>query len=259
MPHSIHPAIQAALAKIPSEPRHCCGSNPPCQRCVRHAPTQTSDEPTSDTMTHAPPTAIEDLEGRPTQGPRRAPRGLSLVEVLVSLAITAALLTATMVAIDASFKAYAAAAESASTQTATRLTVHKLLGMVRNATVHGPLSTSDDIDANFVGNKATSDYITLLEPDGDLITLSYDAGTKQLMMTLVPDGASVGTTQPVLGGVTDASFVIRRKRLPSGIWVLSRASIDLTVEPDPDNTLALEASDTPPVRFIASTKPRRIR
>ena len=53
---------------------------------------------------------------------RRA-RGLSIAEMLVSLSITSLLLTATMVAIDASFKAYANAAESAAACNSVRTTI----------------------------------------------------------------------------------------------------------------------------------------
>lgn len=185
-------------------------------------------------------------------------RGLSLVELLVSLAITAALLTATMVAVDASFRAYASAAESASTQTSTRLSMHKLLTLIRNSTAHGPLSTIDDPAANFVGDTYTSNYLELIDTKGDLITVSYDAAAQTLFVTTVPAGGGVGSTQPMLGGVTNAEFVLRRRRLPSGIWVLDRASVDVTVQPDTDNTLALEDGDTPLVRLVASTMPRRI-
>ncbi|MCG8511438.1 MAG: hypothetical protein MI741_19665, partial [Rhodospirillales bacterium] len=72
------------------------------------------------------------------------------MELLISLAITAMLLTATMVAIDASFKAYAAAAETASTQTATRMIVNRLLAMVRTSSAHGPLEAAEPTDADWV-------------------------------------------------------------------------------------------------------------
>lgn len=73
------------------------------------------------------------------RGAVRPAAGLSIVELLISLAITAMLLTATMVAIDASFYAYASAAESASTQTTTRLAVHRLNALIRTSSAHGPL------------------------------------------------------------------------------------------------------------------------
>ena len=78
---------------------------------------------------------------------RRA--GFSLVEMLVSLAIVSVLLTATVVALDASFKAYAVAAESASTHTSARLISHRLLTIVRTSTAHGPLDTGFPTDSDW--------------------------------------------------------------------------------------------------------------
>ena len=68
----------------------------------------------------------------------RRHRGLSLVEMLISLAITGLLLAATMVALDVSFRAYADAAEQASSQAASRMIVNRLITMIRTSTAHGP-------------------------------------------------------------------------------------------------------------------------
>ena len=56
----------------------------------------------------------------PTQihRPHRARRGFNLLEMLIALALTAALMAATMVALDASFMAYQTTTELASTHTA---------------------------------------------------------------------------------------------------------------------------------------------
>lgn len=69
--------------------------------------------------------------------------------MLVSLAIVSVLLTATVVALDASFKAYAVAAESASTHTSARLISHRLLTLVRTSTAHGPLDTGFPTDSDW--------------------------------------------------------------------------------------------------------------
>ena len=85
--------------------------------------------------------------GRRPSFSRRA--GLSLMEMLVSLSIVAVLLTATVTALDASFYAYAAAAESASTHTSARLISHRLLTLIRTSTAHGPLEGALPTDADF--------------------------------------------------------------------------------------------------------------
>lgn len=193
--------------------------------------------------------------------------GLSLVEMLISLAITALLLTATMVAIDASFKAYAAAAETASTQTSTRMVINRLLTMIRTSTAHGPLVPDPSDDPPVVllsdGETIQSYYIELLNTNGDLVRIEYhDAddpnSPNELWMTVDPFDGGPEIVQPVLGGVTDAKFYTHRRYDNDGVLVLERGSIDLTVEPDKDNTLAIEGGDLPPIRVVASTMPRKL-
>lgn len=193
---------------------------------------------------------------RPIPRRRGFRRGLSLVEMLISLAITAMLLTATMVAIDASFRAYAAAAESASTQTSTRLVVHRLLHLMRTSTAHGPLQPETDVTLS--GFTLTSPYIELLDPDGNLVRLDYDSTDETLYVTITPFGGSVATREPLLGGVTQCEFSLIRRLDDDGVWILDRGSIDFTVEPDEDASLAIEGDAAAPMRVIASTMPRKL-
>lgn len=184
-------------------------------------------------------------------------RGLSLIEMLVALAISAMLLTATAVAIDTSFTAYAIAAESASTQTSTRMVVNRLLTLVRTSTAHGPMLADSAAGVTVSNDIVTSPYLELQEADGDFITISWDSVTQEMSLTHDP-GTGTITTQPILGGVTDCEFTLLRRRDNSGTWVLERASIDFTVEADDDASLDIEVANIPEVRVIASTKPRRV-
>ncbi len=187
---------------------------------------------------------------------RRRSAGLSLVEMLISLAITAMLMTATVVAIDASFRAYAAAAESASTQTTTRLVVHRLLTLMRTSTAHGPLLPETDVTLS--GNTLTSPFIELVDPSGNLIRLEYESADQMLYVTITPFGGSVATKEPLLGGVTQCQFMLNRRMDDDGVWVLERGSIDFNVEPDSDTSLAIEGDAAEPMRVIASTMPRKL-
>ena len=198
---------------------------------------------------------------RPRLSRRRRCAGLSLVELLISLSITAMLLTAVMVALDASFQAYASAAESASTQTTTRLVVHRTLTLVRTSTAHGPLAPdgSTTPPVTLAGTSTiTSHYMDLVDPKGDLIRLEYRADEEMLYVSVTPYGGSVTTTEPLLGGVSACSFTLTRRLDNDGVWVLERGSLDFTVEPDMDTSLAIEGDATPPVRVIASTMPRKL-
>lgn len=187
---------------------------------------------------------------------RRRGLGLSLVEMLISLAITALLLTATMVAIDASFQAYAAAAESASTQTSTRLVVHRLLSLVRTSTAHGPLQPNSK--ATLTGNTLVSNHIELIDPDGNEIRLEYDKAEETIYVSVTPYGGSVTTREPLLGGVTRCWFSLVRRLDEDGVWILQRGTIDFTVKPDQDTSLAIEGDASEPMRILASTMPRKL-
>ena len=209
---------------------------------------------------------------------RRRHRGLSLVETLISLAITAMLLTATMVAIDASFHAYAVAAESASTQTSTRLVTHRLLSLLRTSTAHGPLApdASPSFDPGIValfpppadpgdppaitlsGADLTSHYVELVDASNNLVRVEYVASERMLYVVVTPlDGGAV-TVEPLLSGVAACEFHVRRRRDKSGVWVLERASMDMSVEADRDTSLPMESANTLPIRVIASTMPRKL-
>lgn len=191
---------------------------------------------------------------------RRA-RGLSVVELMVSLAITAMLLTATAVATDASFRAYAAAAESASTQTTTRLATHRLMAMIRTSTAHGPLLPSTDASFPVTldqGSRLSSRYIELIDASGGEVRVEWRESKQELWVITRPAGATLAEAQPLLGGVTSATFHAWRRRDRDGVWVLERASLDVTVRSDADSSLAIESGDAPPIRVVASTMPRKL-
>ncbi len=69
---------------------------------------------------------------------RKSRRGMLLAEMLVSLAIAAALLTAVGVALDASIKAYKVNQEQVTLMQRGRLGLHRLLTQVRNSALHTP-------------------------------------------------------------------------------------------------------------------------
>lgn len=181
---------------------------------------------------------------RPLPSARRR-AGLSLVEMLISLAITAMLLTATMVAIDASFKAYASAAETASAQASTRMVVNRLLMLVRTSIAVGPDGTGE------------SDYIDVVSQAGDF-RIRYDEDEKILYLL---QGTDENTKQPLLENVESCVFRLVSAvddDSPWGMTEVVRATVDLEVSWDEDNTLAIESDRMAPIRAIASTMPRRV-
>lgn len=196
----------------------------------------------------------------PTRRSLRQAPGLSLVELLIALAITAVLLTATMVATDACFRAYAGAAEQFSTQAVTRMTTNRLLSMLRTSTAHGPLQPDPSCNppATLSGNTITSPYLEMIDPFNRLVRIEYRPDRRELWMTRSNLDGSNAQSQPLLFGVTDARFYCLRRKNSAGLWILERATMDLTIQPDLDSTLPLEAGKSAPIRIIGSTKPRKL-
>lgn len=212
------------------------------------------------TYTDAYPSQSFTVHHRRGATPRHARRhGISLIEMLISLAIAAALLTATMVAIDASFQAYASATAQAATQSSARMVSNRMLTLLRTSTAHGPLLVSDDDDwpVTLDGKRLNSEFIELVDQQDEIIRIEYRDDEQQLWYIRDP-GTDDEVEQPLLDGVTAAVFFSDRRQNSFGVWVLERASMDLTILPGAASALGLE-NDAPeiPIRIIASTMPRR--
>ena len=167
-------------------------------------------------------------------------RGVSLVELLIALAISAMLLTATAAAINASFRAYADASEQASAQASTRMVVNRLLTMIRTSTAHGPLAAQpastlqitdpDDGTTTYTvtipastqsGNTTTGPYIELIDSNGKDIKIVYlqytnkvGVAKQELWMVTDPGDVNKQKAQPLIGGVTHAVFSGLRRKDP---------------------------------------------
>lgn len=210
--------------------------------------------------------AEQSVTARMTARPRsrfrstRRAAGLSIVELLMALAITAMLLTATMAAVSASFRAYADASQQASAQAGSRLVMHRLIMLVRTSTAHGPLAADNTVSpaATVAGNVITSPYIELLDAQGNIVRMEHRPLVQQLWLIRTPAGGGTATSQPVLGGVSAATFTLVRRRDDNGLWILQRGTVDLTIQPASDTTLALERGRPTPIRMVASTMPRKV-
>lgn len=98
-------------------------------------------------------------------------RGFNLVEMLIALAITAMLLTATMVALDASFMAYQSTTEQVSTIMVARLVESRMTSVTRIAQEYGPYPSHPQTTEIY------SDLLELQLPNDDLIGFRLDAQT----------------------------------------------------------------------------------
>jgi prepilin-type N-terminal cleavage/methylation domain-containing protein len=209
------------------------------------------------------------MRHRIRSAPRGLRRGFNLVELLIALAITSALLVATLVALDASFKAYQRTTEYASTHTVARLTMNRMLTLIRTGREFGPFPL------NPLDSTIKEDYIQFRTPKrydsggtqigGDeIVELRHDPLNERLLITVD------GTSYILLDGVVNQydpptsdeeadrvkpftlEYELGRK--------LYRATIDLTVIPDDnvstdiDNNSANTSEDQ--IRLVATAMPR---
>lgn len=178
-------------------------------------------------------------------------RGFNLAEMLIALSISATLLTAVMVALDASFTAYQRTTEQASTQTIGRLTMHRILTLIRSGENFGPfpLNPLDSIvESNFI-------EIQLVE-GGDIVTLEWREDEEALFYLVG------GDEHLLLEGVMaqtdpDTGDPIPPFRLEYEMGrELYRATIDLAIRPDDNMDVTLDGDWETVLRLVASAQPR---
>jgi hypothetical protein len=201
--------------------------------------------------------------------PRRR-AGLSIVELLLALVISAVLLVAIAAALNTTFHAYATAAESASTQSSARLVMQRLMTMIRSGVLHDAYDPDDESVtlADPTQPAVRSVGIEMFDLEGQLVRVwwaanaSYgDADVGDLRYAL-----GSGVPGPLLERVrvlrTDDGepyiFTLASRSSSTGLLLL-RATVDLSVEPGADATLALESvrGASGVVRLVGSTMPRR--
>ena len=185
-----------------------------------------------------------------------ARRGFNLVELLLALAITSALLTATMVALNASFMAYQVTTEVASTHTIGRLTMHRMLALIRTGKEFGPFPTTP-LEAT-----VTSDFMEFVAPNGQIMTLHwvedenalYVAVTDPATMTQLSDNKLLEGVVPQFDANGDRikPFTLEYYKGRN----LYRATIDMTIIPDDNMSVQLDGDNQESIRLVASAMPR---
>lgn len=176
-------------------------------------------------------------------------RGFNLIELLIALAITSALLTATMVALNACFLAYQTTTEEASTHTVSRLVMHRVLALVRTGTEFGP-QPDDPRDTVTAGDaiEFTSHAGQLIriefEPDEGVLLYSVDGGEAQRLLRGVLRTTNDGEDVP--------AFTMEWEKGTR----LYRVTMDLTIRPDDNQSTKLDLGSMRPIRLVASSMPR---
>lgn len=194
----------------------------------------------------------------------RASAAFSLVEMLIALAISAALLTATLAALNSSMQHYQSTTESASTHVVSRIVMHRMLSMVRTGTDFGPIPADVLDPAQNPIRGGTIEFVSQRDIDGgiDRVTrLEFRPGAMGApgalwYVLLQPDDPPVILEErPLLPGVVAAEFALH---FSEDTWLLDRAQIDLTIQPNDSEDLTIETGTLPQtIRLVASAAPRR--
>lgn len=193
-----------------------------------------------------------------------ARRGFSVIEMLIALTISSLLLSACLVSLDGSFKAYEVTTDSASTHVVSRLVMHRVLGMIRTGESFGPypvgIVTPTQIESSYVEFVSLNDESTG-ERQVTRLERAEDPAKPGLFRLVFKrwdylDGAQTGYLEhPLLSDVRQATFLLEYDVGPR----LRRATIDLTLQPnDADPTVIHSDLDAPVLRLVASASPRKL-
>jgi|TARA_B100001059_G_scaffold231671_2_gene267951 prepilin-type N-terminal cleavage/methylation domain-containing protein len=178
-------------------------------------------------------------------------RGFNLLELVIATAITAVLLTAVMVALSASFRAYRQTTESASTGVIGRIVMERIQGLIRNGQDFAPYP------GTLASTVVDSNELDILRPDGTWVTLAWVPATQSLHWRengenwVLLEGV---TQQPSGTGSAIAPFALEFHRGRH----LHRARIDLCVVPDDVQGMDIEGTSVSVLRLVGSAMPRAV-
>ncbi len=183
----------------------------------------------------------------------RRRRGFNLVELLIALAISSALLTATMVALDASFRAYQATTEQASTNTIARLTMNRILTLIRTGEEFGPFPV------NPLVNTVEEDFIQF-SLDGDVVEIRWYPDEEALRVNV--GGQSHVLLEGVIAQYDPPNSTADEDRIrPFTLEYqlgnrLYRATVNLMVVPDDNLSTTIDGDNFDVIHLVASAMPR---
>ncbi len=198
----------------------------------------------------------------------RSRRGFSIVEMLIALTISAMLLTATLAALDASWRSYKITTESASTHVVSRIVVSRILTLIRTGTSFGPYP-ADVLDAsqNPVPDNHEIEFIAesdRLAGNENIVTridrraVSGQTNTYELWYSRLDNSSDPPTLideRPMLRNVREALFILEYAPGPR----LIRATLDLTIQPNDDEDMNVGVGgETPTIRLVASAVPKQL-
>jgi prepilin-type N-terminal cleavage/methylation domain-containing protein len=201
--------------------------------------------------------------GRGCRRPRRriVRRGFNFVEMLIALAITGALLAATMAALDASFTAYQSTTEESSTYTIARLMLMRMVGLIRTGQEFGPFP------ANPKDTIVQSSFIQIQTPDGDIIEIRFDEDDEALYVDRYDAGGLLIGSHRLLEGVIPQytqdeqgnDVIMPPFTLEYDLGrILYRCSFNFTIQPDDNMSVELDGENVQEIELAGAVIPRTV-
>jgi prepilin-type N-terminal cleavage/methylation domain-containing protein len=194
---------------------------------------------------------------------QRIARGFSLIEVLIAMTITSTLLTATMAALDASFKSYKITTEGASTNVVARIVMQRVTSMVRTGEDFGPYPvnpiSTPSIESTWMEFVSYRDPMTGIHRVTRLERRDSTDGSGPFELWYVvssfEDDSFVSSSEaPLLVGLNKVQFDMEYDVGPK----LKRVTVDLILQPDDIQDVAISTKlEVPTIRLIASASPRQ--
>lgn len=189
-----------------------------------------------------------------------------MVEMLIALTISSLLLTAAMTSLHTMFQHYKSTTESASTHVVSRMVMHRVLTMIRTGTDFGPIPANvlDPAQNPLISNHI--EFVSQRDLQGGIsrvTRIEFRPGaepgdTGELWFVLLAPGEAepILEERPLISGVRQATFTLL---FNERTWLLDRAEIDMTIEPNDSVDLTIGADTTPQtIRLIASAAPRQL-
>jgi type II secretory pathway component PulJ len=187
---------------------------------------------------------------------RRLRRGLGLIELLVALSISTALLVATAIAVDASFKAYEINQEESGLIQRARVALYRVTESIRTTQAHAPDTAS--LSSQFsTGVVVTDTGIDMFDLNNNLLVYKYDSTNQRLL------AVTGGNTYTMAEGVT--LFQVKMEPMKSdesvrtgGAWdLLRRVSVTISVRTNAKTTVAGDTTGQEVITLSAAVVPRR--
>jgi Tfp pilus assembly protein PilE len=192
----------------------------------------------------------------PVRAVRRGRSGLVLIELMIALSISAALLVATAWAVDASIRAYQINQEQSALIQRARVALYHMTTSIRTTDAHVPDSASARSDFTS-GLVVTDTGISMYDLNNQVLTYRYDAINQRLL------AITGGQTYTMAEGVTAFSVKMEPMRSDEsvrtgGAWdLLRRATITLSVRSNSKTTVGGDSTGQQVLTLSASTMPRQ--